>query len=164
MENNTFKLDTEKSAKRSFLKRVNVAFSSAIVLTSIISVAHFIFLIRGISEQAWKELSVAGFVEMEFAYLSMFCIFISLIKILMDNKPFSKTLTYCIRIISVLYFVGAILFPRLSGYESSGFDILRAGDFVLIDGKVLLFGLLLYIFSVLIEEGFKMQKELDEIL
>ncbi|MBR3684044.1 MAG: helix-turn-helix domain-containing protein [Lachnospiraceae bacterium] len=106
---------------------------------------------------------MADFVQKEFSYLSMICIFISLIKILIDESPFSKTLSYCVRIVSVLYLVGSVLFPRLSGYQSSGFDIIKVGDFVLVDGNVLLFGLLLYIFGLLIQEGFKMQKELDAI-
>lgn len=58
----------------------------------------------------------------------------------------------------------ALLLPRLQGYESSGFEILHFGDVTLIDGFILLPGLLLLILSSLIESGFTMQKEMDEIL
>ncbi|MBQ2802005.1 MAG: DUF2975 domain-containing protein [Lachnospiraceae bacterium] len=102
--------------------------------------------------------------QTEFYYLSIICIFISLIKILIDESPFSKTLSYCMRIVSVLYLAGAVLFPRLSGYEPSRLRIFSSADFVLIDGAVLMFGAILYILSMLIEEGFKLQKELDEVL
>ncbi|MBQ8327196.1 MAG: hypothetical protein IJX86_08995 [Lachnospiraceae bacterium] len=96
MENNTFKVDTQKSVKKSFLERVNGVYSAAIFLSGLSSVCGLIFLIKGLYEQIWTEIGVA--------------------------------------------------------------------DFVLVDGNVLLFGLLLYIFGLLIQEGFKMQKELDEIL
>ncbi len=164
MEDNTFKLDTQKIVKKNFLKNIRGIFSVAIFLTGMSSIAGLVFIIRGLVEQIWKEIGVAAFVEKGFFYFSIICIFISLINILIDDKPFSRTLSYCIQIISILYLIGAVLFPRLSGYRSSGFEIFSSGDFVLIDGNILLFGSLLYILSVLIREGFKLQKELDEIL
>lgn len=164
MENNTFKLDTEKSVKKNFLDRVRVAFAMAIFLTGITSIVGIGSIVGGVVNQHWQEIGMARFVGNGFFYVSMMCIFVSLIKIALDAKPFSKTLSYCIRIISVLYLVGSVLFPRLEGYEASGFNILSVADFVLIDGAVLLFGLILFILGVLIQEGFCMQRELDEIL
>lgn len=164
MENHTFKLDTQKSVKKNFLEKINSVYSIGLFLTGLTSIGGVIFTFKGIAEQHWKEMGVAGFVQTEFYYLSIICIFISLIKILIDESPFSKTLSYCMRIVSVLYLAGAVLFPRLSGYEPSGLRIFSSADFVLIDGAVLMFGAILYILSMLIEEGFKLQKELDEVL
>lgn len=163
MENQTFTLDTQKTVKQNFLEKVKIPFNIALLLTGISSIGGVIFIVRGIVEQIWKEMGTAQFVQKGFSYLSIIFIFISLVKMLVDEKPFSRTLSYCIRLISALYLVGAVLFPRLSGYQSSGFTILSS-SVVLIDGAILSLGLLLYIFSVLIEEGFSLQKEVDEIL
>ena len=88
----------------------------------------------------------------------------TLVKILVDEKPFSKTLTWCIRIMGVMFMASAVIFPRLSGFQSSGFDIFASGDFVLIDGKMLVPGILLIVLGNLVMAGFDMQKEMDEIL
>lgn len=165
MDNHIFKLDTKKSVKKHFVEKVSGAYGCALFLTGITSVVGVVFTIRGLIDQLWKEVGMAEFVQREFYFLAIVCIFIALIKVLIDEMPFSRTLSCCMRMVSVLYLVGAVLFPRLPGYESSGFHILSlSSDFVLIDGAVLQVGLLLYIFSVLLEEGFKLQKELDEIL
>ena len=55
-------------------------------------------------------------------------------------------------------------FPRLSGYRDSGFEIMHFGSVTLIDGSILMIGVLLLIFAGIIKEGFSMQKELDEVL
>ena len=164
MEINNFKLDTQKSVKKNFLEKVKWPVSWAILFTGFVSIIGVVFIIRGVAEQLWNELGAANFVQQGLFYLSVICIFISLVKILVDEKPFSRTLSYCMRIVSVLYFIGAVLFPRLPAYQSSGFDVFSAKDFVLLDGKVFLFGLLVYVFSVLVKEGFELQTEVDEIL
>ena len=68
-------------------------------------------------------------------------------------------------LIAVLTLLASFLFPRIPGYVSSGFEILRlSADFILLDGKIFLTGLFLLILSRLIGTGFEMQKEMEEIL
>ena len=90
-------------------------------------------------------------------------IFVSLIKVIYDEKPFSHTLVLCARIICGLYLLGSILLPRLSGFETN-YEIFSFGSFTLIDGNFLIRALLLYVFSEIIYEGFSMQKDIEEIL
>lgn len=49
-------------------------------------------------------------------------------------------------------------------YSSNGFVIMQFGSFVLIDGKMFVFGILFLVLGSLIKEGTEMQKEMDEIL
>lgn len=58
----------------------------------------------------------------------------------------------------------SFILPRLSGYRDSGFEIMHSGSVTLIDGSILMIGVLLLIFAGIIKEGFSMQKELDEVL
>lgn len=158
MEKGIFKLDTKKSIKKNFLERIKIPFYGALLLTGIFSAMGIMMVISALISHKWKVMGVAQFVQIMFSYLIIICIFISLIKILIDEKPFSKTLCSCMRIISLLYIGAAILFQFLPGYESSGNTIF------FVEAEMLLKCLLIYVFSILIEEGFKMQKELDEIL
>ena len=164
MEQNTFQLDTQTSNKKNFLDKVKGAVSCATLFSGLFSIAGIVSFIAGIADRAWQEMGVASFVKQGIFYISVLCIFISLLKILIDEQPFSNTLTWCIRIISVLYLAGSVVLPRLSGYRSSGFDLFSGKDFTLIDGSSLFLGLLLFVLSVLIREGFRMQTEIDEIL
>ena len=50
------------------------------------------------------------------------------------------------------------------GYQSSGYEFLSRGSFVLIDAAIFIPGLLFVILGNIIMEGFSMQKEMDEIL
>ena len=84
--------------------------------------------------------------------------------LLYTSKPFSGTLTWCIRIIGALFVLASLVIPRLDGYQPSDFRILSSGDFVLIDGSILIFGLLLIILGNIVMAGFSMQKEMNEIL
>ena len=68
------------------------------------------------------------------------------------------------RVIGVLFVLGSFIIPRLSGYQSRGFEFFSFGGFVFTDGFILLPGLLTLILSRLIEAGFEMQREKDEIL
>lgn len=161
---NDFKTDTNQTGKKEFLHRMGGVFTCAIFLTGLCSAGGVYFLIRSIWERPWEEMGAAGFAWKAFLYLVMICAFVSLIKIAIDEKPFSRTLTYCVRVIGGLFVTAALLMPRLQGYEPSGFEILHFGNVTLIDGFILLPGLLLLILSSLIETGFTMQKEMDEIL
>lgn len=102
---------------------------------------------------------------MEYAILFMyFCCFVSLLKIALSDQPFSKSLVLCVQMIGWLFLASSVLFPRLPGYHSSGFEIFSYRSFVLIDGINLTLGILIIIFGCLIHEGLRMQKDLDEVL
>lgn len=81
-----------------------------------------------------------------------------------DRTYFSKLLVRCVRIIGGMITASSFILPRLSGYRDSGFEIMHSGSVTLIDGSILMIGVLLLIFAGIIKEGFSMQKELDEVL
>lgn len=164
MTKNNFKTNTLQSNKKNFLNKITGIFICAVFLTGICSIAGISFFIRGISEKIWLETGLVEYVKQSTLYLCCLCIFVSLIKIAIDEKPFSNTLTCCIRMIAILFLACSVLIPRLPGYQKSCFVILSNQYFTLIDGTILLPGLLLFILSILVREGFEMQKELDEIL
>ena len=90
-----------------------------------------------------------------------------LIRIALDlgeGKVFSRTLTICVWLIGAVITAASMGIPRLPDYQSSGFEILSHGNFVLIDGAILIPGILLAILGSLIQEGFKLQKDEEEIL
>lgn len=164
MERNDFSTDTKRTGKRLFLSKMTGIFVGAVFLTGICSVAGVFFVFRGIADKLWLDMGMASFVWKAMVYLMYLLIFVSLVKIAIDEKPFSRTLTFCIRTVAALFLLASVLIPRLSGYEPSSFRIFASGDWVLIDGFLLLPGLLLLILSYLIKEGFAMQREIDEIL
>lgn len=164
MGNNNFKMDTGKSYKKNFLDKTRVPFNLALFLTGVGSINGILFIVKGIMDRIWLEMGMAGYAKQVLLYLSIMCISFSLVKMLVDEKPFSMTLTYCMRIIAVLFMIGSVVLPRLQGYRSSGFEFFSNGEFVLIDAAVLMPGVILYVFSVLVYEGFAMQKEIDEML
>lgn len=165
MEGNNFRTDTQRTVKREFLSRISGVFMFAVLITGLCTIAGVIFLATGIRERAWEEMGMADFVWKTLIHLEICSAFASLVKIAIDEKPFSRTLTYCVRFMAGIFIAGSILIPRLSGYRPTGFlTLLGNQESALIDGGILLPGLLLVILSCLIKEGFEMQKEMDEIL
>ena len=164
MSKNDFKTDTKPTGKKEFLHRMSGLFTCAVFLTGLYSIAGGVSCVRNIISKSWETTGTVRFVWHLLFYVIVLCAFISLVKIAVDEKPFSVTLTVCIRIIGILFLIASILVPRLPGYQSSGFEIFSTGSFVLIDGVILIPGLLLIILGGLISAGFEMQKEMDEIL
>lgn len=164
MDNNDFETDTRVPSKRELLHRMNGVMICAIFLTGFCAIAGVIFFVKGIPGKAWLDMGVTGFARRALFYLVDLCALVSLLKIAIDEKPFSKTLTACIRVIAGLYLAASAVLPRLPDYQVSGFTLFWTRDFTLIDGTNLLTGLLLLILSCLIQAGFAMQKEMDEIL
>lgn len=163
MRKNDFGVDTRSTEKRDFLKRIGVLLGLAIFLTGLCSVAGVVFLIIGVRNEGIGVLRTFEFWMREFFWLVMLPAFAALVKIALDEKPFSVTLTWSIRIIGFLFVIGAAVFPRLEGYRSSGFEILSYKG-VGFDGSFLLPGILLIILGNVIMAGFDMQREMDEIL
>ena len=160
---NDFLVDTSKHTKKDFLKRIRIPLSIALLLTGVDSLSGLYFISDIIFTGWWADLSPYHFGTMCLHYLSVICIFISLIKMICDAKPFSHSLTFCIRIIAVFLLISSVLFPRLSGFDTN-FEIFSYGGFTLIDGNFLVRGVLLFIFSIILHEGFSMQKDIEETL
>ena len=168
MKENVFKTDAGLPAKKTLSRRVNVLMGAAIILTGVCSAAGVRFFIGAVRDDLWNTMEHNLFAWKSLMFLCFFCIFIALAKMTIDmaiaEKPFSKTLSACLWCIGGLFLAASVLFPRLSGYQIAGFVIFSKGSFVLIDGMVLVPGILFLILGSLIQIGFEMQKEIEEIL
>lgn len=164
MDDNVFRADTATPRKKDFLKQIRIVLVVAIFLTGISALVGMIGIFNGIRESLWNEIGMAFFAWKILLSVSTLIIFIGLLKIAVDKKPFSKTLTWSIRIIGFLFVFASFMIPRLSGYQTSGFELFSSGSFVLIDGVIFVPGLVMIILGSIIMAGFTMQKEMDEIL
>lgn len=160
---NDFCVDTSKEVKKDFLKKIEKPVGIAVFLAGIETISAILYFINGIINNIWNEIGISNFVVQGVHYLAVVCIFVSLVKVIFDGKPFSHMLTVCMRILAGIYMLGAIVFPRLPGFETN-YNIFSLGDFTLVDGHTLIVGLLFYIFSIMIHEGFAVQKEMEEII
>ena len=93
-----------------------------------------------------------------FHHFDQFAGLICIAKDLHAGRMFSGTLARCVLLLGVIYTAASVWIPRLSGYHSSGYEILSSDAFVLIDGTILLPGLLLLVLGSLIREGARMLK------
>ncbi len=170
MSGNDFNMDTNLQSRKVYLDKMKIVLRLAILLTGVLSFGGITFIVAAIwsimtgNFSFINEMGAATFARFGIFYLSIGCAFVALIKIIRGRNPFSKTLTNCIKTIGMLFTVSSLLIPRLSGFVSSGFDILSYQSFVLIDGGLLTFGLLFIILSSLIKVGFEIQQEVNEIL
>ncbi|MDO4338876.1 MAG: DUF2975 domain-containing protein [Eubacteriales bacterium] len=164
MKDNDFRTDTNNVIKKNFSEKVGSLLMIATFLTGIGSIGGVWSMISMIKDGSWSEIGINAFAWRSLMFLCMFCAFIALVKIAIDEKPFSKTLSVCLWIIGGLIIAASIVFPRLSGYRSSGFELFSGKNFVLIDGMILVVGILFIILGSLIKDGFEMQKEMEEIL
>lgn len=164
MKDNDFRTDTNYVIKKKFSEKVGFLLIIAIFLTGFASIGGIWSIISIVRDGAWNELGTNAFAWRSLMFLCMFCAFIALIKIAIDEKPFSQTLSICFWIIGGLVTVASFMFPRLSGYQSSGFELFSSKNFVLIDGMILVVGILFIILGSLIKDGFEIQKEMEEIL
>ncbi|MDD2979606.1 MAG: DUF2975 domain-containing protein [Hespellia sp.] len=164
MDENIFTTDVEAKPKKSFSGGFKFLLGLGIFLTGLMNLVGIQFIVLGVIEQVWREMGMFEYVRQGILYLCLMCCFAFMVKIAVNERPFSNLLVRCVRIIGCLITISAFLLPRLSGYEDSGFVIMQFGSFTLIDGNMLMFGTLLLIFAGIIKEGFSMQNELDEVL
>lgn len=166
MSGNDFQTDIREREKIHFSSSLGTLLTVSIFLTGLFSISGIYFIGRGIYRQLWKSMGLTAFSWKVLIYICVLCCFVSLIKIAVDEKPFSGILSICVRAIGILIVAASVIFPRFSDYQSSGFEIFSIPDknFVLIDGTILLVGILFCILAALIKEGFRMQTEIDEIL
>ncbi len=164
MNPNDFHTDTNGTHKKFFSRKLRVLIGFSIFLTGFATVGCIARLISDINTHTWAENGIMPFAWRILLLLCVFLSFISLVKIAADKKPFSKILSVAVQMIGGLFLLASVVFPRLPDYTSSGFELLSKGTFVLIDGWILLPGLLLTILGRLINAGSKIQEEIDEII
>lgn len=160
MLKNNFKMGMTKNETNEFSNRFRVILSIALCLTGLFCFSGVIFLLNG----KWSDLSAISLAWKVLIYICMLCCFLSLIKIALDEKSFSKILSFCIRLIGLLLIIASFVFPRLNGYQFSGFAIMKYKDFVLIDGMILMIGLIILVFGFLLKDGYQMQSEIEGML
>lgn len=160
---NDFQTNSIPLKKQEFMKRNNGIFGIAIFLTGIETLAGIWTIITAIIKGG-KLFANAFFMSHIVFYISIICIFISLVQMAINEKPFSKIFSQCMVIIGIIVCIASFVLPRLSDYHSSGIEILSMGKFVFCDGMYLTLGLLFLILGRLIKMGFEMQKEMDSIL
>lgn len=164
MKENDFKTDTDQVTRNAFPDKVGFLLTISIFLTGFCSIGGIWFFISAVRNRSWNSMGANAFAWKSLMFLCVFCVFIAVVKIAIDEKPFSKTLSVCLRLIGGLFAAASILFPHFSGYQSSGFELFSSKSFVLIDGMILIPGILFLILGSLIQAGFEMQKEIEEIL
>ena len=158
---NDFAVDTQKEGRKRTPRRLKVLLGLSLVVTGFAALGCLWSLPWMIKAREWEE---AGAVAFAGRILFVFTILICIAKDLHAGKMFSGTLARCVLLLGVIYTAASVWIPRLSGYHSSGYEILSSDAFVLIDGTILLPGLLLLVLGSLIREGARMQKEQEEIL
>ncbi len=164
MSVNDFKTDSVIGAEKTSFKSLKKVIWPAVLLTGLISFSGVIFWAVGFSNEMWNDIGIAAFAQKTLIYISFISVFIALLKIAFASQPFSRTLTFLMNLIGFLFTTSSFVIPRLPGYVSGGFELFSLGAFVLLDGILLTFGLILIILSALLKNAFKTQKESNEIL
>ena len=164
MEKNDFNLNSDKEIKEGISSRMGIFMTISLFLTGLFTISGVLFTFNGIRKQYWNDIGLIRFAHQELLYLCVLCALITLIKIAIDGKPFSNTVVYAVGIIGLLVTISSVVFPRISGYKNSGFELFSWGDFVLIDGTYLMTGLLLLTLACVVKYGLEIQKEVNEIL
>ena len=167
MERHEFRMDTRGVDRHNVSRRVKVLLGISLFLTGFGALGGTMSIVSRIREEAWEEMGAVAFCWNVLFALILIISLVGLIRIALDlgeGKVFSRTLTICVWLIGAVITAASMGIPRLPDYQSSGFEILSHGNFVLIDGAILIPGILLVILGSLIQEGFKLQKDEEEIL
>ena len=149
MGKNDFRVDTTSSEKKTFFKKKQTLLGLAFLLTVpqmfsavILPIQWLLGARHGVALNV-LVMTIAG---------------ISVLKMMLSDKTFSKTLVQCTRLEGYLIAVASVIFPLLPGYQASG------STFFFCDSVLLLPGVLLIIMAELLKEAVAMQKELNEVL
>lgn len=161
---NDFLTNTQKSERTLFSRRARIILDLSIVSTGLYSIAGILGLIRGILERRWEAIGITAFAWKQLYLLIILCSFLSLLKIALDERPFSRILCRCLWLIGGIFAAASVVFPRFPDYRSSGFELFSHDSFVLVDGMFLMTGFLFVVLGCLISAGVRMQAELDATL
>lgn len=151
----------EKDEEIRFTLTFKWVLAISIGLTGILSVAGTIYLVSGAFDKIWITSGINNFLYKVLLYISILLCFISLVNIAIIRRPFSRILVWCTMAIGILFTISSVIFPRIKGYNISGFYILSNGEVTLIDGTLLMLGALGILFSKVIKYGFMYQKNTD---
>lgn len=154
-------IQCEKEKEIKFNVSFKLILGFSIFLTGISTLAGLYFTFYFITGRIWDTFSMHDFLVNSLLYINILICLISLISIAVIKKPFSKILVRCFQAIGIVFLAASFVFPRISGYHVSGFQIFSTGEFTLIDGYLLMIGLLGTLFSRLIHYGFIYQKDSD---
>lgn len=159
MRSNDFRVDTTPSASPSILRRRQTLLGLALLLT-IPQMINAVYLpIRwALDAKAGAALNIAHLASNELYFLVMSIAGAAVLKIMLSDATFSRTLVRCTRAEGILLAAAAAVFPFLPGYTSSG------STFFFFDAALLLPGVLLLILAELLAEAFALQTERNEIL
>ena len=158
MNRNSFVNNREE--KKTFMRRIRLPFGIALFLTGFYAVTGLISIIRtGFPSGAGSEFWITA-VRSPLFFAAMLCAFVALIKAALDSRPFSKTLTVCMKIIAGLYLAASFGLPRIPGYQTS-FQILGGSRGTLLDGTYLMLGVLLWLLAAVVQVGFEQPNDLD---
>lgn len=159
MSRNDFQVDTTPSASRKFFAKKQTLLGLALLLTIPQIISAVALPISCILEAGNGAVyNIAAIASRELYNLVIAIAGISVLKMMLTDKTFSRTLVQCTRLEGALVAAASAIFPLLPGYRDSG------STFFFCDAVLLLPGVLLLILSELLKEAFEMQKELDEIL
>ena len=159
MGKNDFRVHTTSSEKKTFFKKKQTLLGLAFLLTVPQMFSAVILPIQWLlGARHGVALNVTSIASQELYFLVMTIAGISVLKMMLSDKTFSKTLVQCTRLEGYLIAVASVIFPLLPGYQASG------STFFFCDSVLLLPGVLLIIMAELLKEAVAMQKELNEVL
>lgn len=154
MEKNDFEMDTLKERKRDFFKGIRGWMSLGIFLTGLLTFGGGDRYYSPGNSNGNRETSDGSFRNRILYILIVLIAFILLVKTMVDEQPFSTTLTRGFSFIGILFMLVSVLIPRMGGYRSSGIELCSYGFFVLCDGVYLIPGILLIVLGRIIRAGF----------
>ena len=138
MGKNDFRVDTTSSEKKTFFKKKQTLLGLAFLLTVPQMFSAVILPIQWLlGARQGVVLNITSIASQELYFLVMTIAGISVLKMMLSDKTFSKTLVQC---------------TRLEGY------------LITVASVLLLPGVLLIIMAELLKEAVAMQKELNEVL
>ena len=160
-KNNYIIINSESDKEMKFSRGFKILLNIAIFSTLLVSISGLFFALN------YKEIiNVRGFTVFIYEIIYLIKIFIcciALIVIRITKRPFSKGLLYCAIAVGIFLVILSIAFPILTKGVNRGFQIFSTGKFF-IDGLYLTEGLILIIFSKIIDYGFNYQKKDDETI
>ena len=163
MGENDFSTNVNQGKKK-FSKKLKFLLILAIFLTGLLVTVGFAGLYEMLEKELWKSEDITGTAYELITYLINFTIFISLLRIYASKQFFIHSLSNYFFVIGWIIIGTSFAITHFPTYSSNGFVIMQFGSFVLIDGKLFVFGILFLVLGSLIKEGIEMQKEMDEIL
>ncbi len=160
-EINDVVLSCEGEKEIQFDRSFKITLGLSLGLTGIISLSGLAFFSYGIANRVWVEKGTSFFLNNSLFFVAFFLCFASLVNIARTRRPFSKILVLCTMSIGTIFVAASVIFPHISGYITSSFQIMSKGDKSLIDGMLLMIGVLCILFSRVIRYGFLYQNNTD---